>query len=331
MNSKCFAAALALLLTTSCSKDDIQEVQTDNVTSQASSAVSDNTPTNGGTTSVHNAAALVASLGGNNGEAWSVDDSIRIYRLGSMNHNAYKLSEGSGTPNAVFTRTRGTDDYASQSETLYALTSCNKYFYGISSNDYGQAKLNVTIPNKYSLEEVGAADGSTRKPVSYWGTATFGSDGRLNATFNSLTSLLHIDTSRLPADTRAVVLTSTYYPIYLNGEVLDNGNGEPLSGTFETVLQLGSRLTPNEDFFYTYDSLRVNFGDETPGGLHKNLYIPIVSPSYKKLHVIAVTSDVQGSYRWNGYLLKTFTSNTLFDHNTIVPLQTSTGIKVPTI
>ena len=126
-----------------------------------------------------------------------------------------------------------------------------------------------------------------------------------------------------------MVLTSTYYPVRLNGEVLDGeGEGEPLSGTFEAVLSPGARLTANTDLFYAYDSLRVNVDAEDA---HRNLYIPVVSPSYEQLHVIAVSGDVKGAYRWEGTLLKTFTSSTVFNNNTTVSLQTDTGIRTPTI
>lgn len=330
INHKFLTAAVALLLSSGCSKYDAEEAQTDRIGSQGSGVAADKAAISGVSPAVPNAEALVATFNGNNGEGWFDDDSIRIYRLGSMHYNAYRLSDGKGSGSAVFTRFRGNDDYTTSSETLYALTSC-KYLYGISATDDGQAKLNVTIPTSLSIGEVGAPDGSTRQPVPYWGTATFGTDGRLTAAFNSMIPLLHIDTSMLPPDTRAVVLTSTYYPVYLNGEMLDDGDGEPVSGTFEALLKQGTRLTANTDFFYTYDSLRVNFDDESPVDLRKNLYIPIASTSYKKLHVIAVTGDIKGGYRWKGSLLKTFTPNTPFDRNIIVPLQESTGIKSPTI
>ncbi len=75
----------------------------------------------------------------------------------------------------------------------------------------GGAMLTLTIPNRYKAEDVGAQEGQSRMPVPFWGTATFGSDGSLETEMNSLTALLRVDVSTLPADARALVLTSHYY------------------------------------------------------------------------------------------------------------------------
>ena len=264
----------------------------------------------------NNAVLLCGTLSRSGAEGWTADDSVSIYRLESMMHNTYKLSGGAGTPTATFTRSRGSDNYE-QAGKLYALTNC-RYLYGVSAADGNEAKVAVSIPYRLDLSDVGAPAGSSRMVVPYWGMAGFGTDGRLTAEFRGLTALLKIDATRLPAGTRAVVLTTHYYG-ELGGDELSEGDGEPLSGMFDAVLTGGARLQPNE-IFVSRDTLRINLGSEPVSEKYRYLHIPVIAAAYTKLHVIAVTGDLRYSYGWQGTLLKTYDASTTFRPNTIETL-----------
>lgn len=318
---KTLMTGIAVFVLTGCSNDGLPEKTIIEATSNPGA-----TSTEAIARAAKNAAELSARFANNSGEGWFEEDSVWIYTLNSMNHNSYLLSEGAGSGNATFTRTSGTDNYEN-SGTLYALTSA-KYLYGFSATMDGNAQVSVTIPNRYKVSDVGAPEGCSRRPVPYWGIVTFGDDGKLQTAFQGLTSLLKIDLSILPADTRAVVLTTHSYTEFGDGTELDEGDEEPLSGTFDTVLSEGAKLASNP-IFYSYDTLRVNL---TTGGIeqYRHLYLPVVAASYKNLHVIAVTGDYRFPYLWDGKLLKTYKPNSPFPVNTIVALEPeSTGIKTP--
>ena len=271
------------------------------------------------------ATILKGTFRGTGGEGWTDRDSVRIYRLESMLHNSYLLSSGSGTANATFDRIKGNDNYA-DGGTLYAITSC-KYLYGIAATPEGKAMLTATIPKRYDINEIGAPEGSSRMPVPFWGIASFGSNGNLEATFSGLTALLRLSLADLPAGTRAIVLTTHTYTDLIGEGTPEDGDGEPLSGTFDTILEEGARLAANP-IFYSYDTLRVNLGENA--SQYKNLYIPVVAGSYTALNVIAVTGDTRYAYEWQGKVLKVFRKDTPFRENTIVPYEPeSTGIWRP--
>jgi hypothetical protein len=259
-------------------------------------------------------------------EGWMTDDSIQTYTLRSTKHNTYRLTEGEGDKTALFSLINGADSYE-DAGTIYALTSCN-YLYGISATAKKQAKVSITIPNSYPHQEIAAPEGRLRMPVPYWGTVEFASDGKLETTLTGLTALLKLDAVTLPSETRAIVLT-THAFAKIDDVPLEDGEEEPLSGTFDAELTDGAQLVGNP-IFYTYDSLRVNV-DMNAAQFH-HLFIPVVANTYPALHVIAVTGDNRAPYSWKGKVLKTFKSNTTFKPNTIVSLeQESTGIKSPTI
>lgn len=260
-------------------------------------------------------------------EGWTESDSIRIYTLQSMKYNTYRLTDGAGTSVGSFTRIRGTYDYENAKE-LFALTSCS-YLYSFSATLDGKAMIAVDIPGSYDVQEVGAAAGCSRRPVPYWGMATFGSNGSLTATLRGLTALMRIDSSLLPEGTKALVLTTHSYCI-LSDDMLAGGSGEPLSGMFDTQLGEDAVLTGNP-IFVNRDTLRVNIGTKAVSAEHRYLYIPIISPSYSCLHVIAVTGDYRYPYTWDGTLLKTFNAAT-FKTNTITDVEwIDTGINLPRI
>ena len=313
----------ATTLLTSCSDDDsrlsaaLEDIPTDKMPKPVNRT--------NATSATNNSATLIGRLSEGGAEGWAEGDDISIYTLQSMKHNGYLLSSGVGSATASFPRIEGTDNYEG-GETLYAITSC-KYLYGISSTVDGRAQLSITIPRDYALDEVGAPEGSSRMPVPFWGIASFGSSGNLEASFSGLTALLRISLADLPAGTRAVVLTSHTYTDLIGEGKPEDGDGEPLSGTFDTILEEGARLAANP-IFYSYDTLRVNFGDDA--SQYKNLYIPVVAGSYTALNLIAVTGDTRYAYEWQGKVLKVFRKDTPFRENTIVPYEPeSTGIWRP--
>lgn len=275
----------------------------------------------------NNAVLLCGTLSRSGAEGWMADDSISIYRLESMLHNTYKLTDGAGTAAATFTRSRGSDNYE-QVGKLYALTNC-RYLYGVSAAEGNEAKVAVSIPYCLNLSDVGAPVGCSRMVVPYWGMASFGADGRLTAEFRGLTALLKIDAATLPAGTRAVVLSTHYYGELGNDELAE-GDGESLSGMFDAVLTEGARLQPNE-IFVSRDTLRINLGSKPVPEQYRYLYIPVIATTYTKLHVIAVTGDYRYPYTWDGRLLKTFNAAT-FKTNTITDVEwIDTGINLPRI
>ena len=319
---KILMMSLSVILLAGCSEDELTEKSlTDNSTSEPAQA------TGSVKRASKDASVLRGTLAAGGGEGWYESDSVWIYTLSSMKHNSYLLTQGAGSANALFTRTGGTDNYE-DSGTLYALTS-PKYLYGFSSLGQSGAKVSVTIPKSYEISEVGAPEGCSRMPLPYWAIANFAEDGKLEATFKAMTSIMKIDISKLPSDTRAIVLTTHSYT-YLGDLDLDAGAEEPLSGTFDTEMVEGAKLTTNPMIFNTYDTLRVNLTTDEAAGQYRHVYLPVVCASYSNLHVIAVTGDQAFPYAWEGKLLKTFKSNTPFQLNAIVAVEPeSTGIRTP--
>jgi len=313
--------SLAVFMLAGCSEERLPEQTKENPTNPEA-------PTPSSTSNAaKDATILRGTLAAGSSEGWFENDSLWIFTLRSMKHNSYLLSEGVGSANGTFRRTSGTDNYEDSNGKLYALTS-PKYLYGFSSTMDGGGQVSVTIPNRFKISDVGAPEGCSRMPVPYWGIVTFGEDGKLQATFQGLTSLLKIDLSILPTDTRAVVLTTHSYTEFGDGSELESGDEEPLSGTFDTVLSEGAKLASNP-IFYSSDTLRVNLNT---GGIeqYRYIYLPVVTGTYTNLHVIAVTGDYRYPYIWDGKLLKTFKSNSPFLVNTIVALEPeSTGIRPP--
>lgn len=278
-------------------------------------------------TSNKDASVLIGTFSNSEVDGWSKGDSICIYTLQSMRHNSYLLTNGEGSPTAAFKRCSGTDDYANVG-TLYAVTSC-KYLYGLSATVDGQALLTVDIPSSYDIAEVGAVEECSRLTAPYWGEATFGADGNLKCAFSGLTAMLKIDIGSLPVGTRAVVLTTHRYTD-LDSDSPEGGDDQPLSGTFDTVLNKGAALAANP-IFYSYDTLRVNLGSEAERGQYKNMYLPVIAGQYTNLHIIAVTGDTRYPYNWEGTVIQSYKENTIFRPNNILTVGQSTSIIAPRI
>lgn len=324
---------LAVLLLAGCSEDVKNDTLVDPTIPESPV---DNSTLN---RAAKNASALRGTFVNGASEGWHEDDEVCIYTLQSLKHNTYKLTSGAGTANAVFTISNGSESFEEAGK-LYAFTSC-KYLYGFSATgDGNNAQLSVTIPSQYEIDEVGAAEGRSRMPVPFWGIATFGTDGKLETTFQGMTALLKIDTTTLPEGTHAVVLT-TKSDGYLGADALEPGEGEPLSGTFDTELKEGAKLAANP-IFIAYDTLRVNLfsdmdDDENHEIKYRHVYIPVVAKSYAKLHVLAITGDADGRlvkhnrpHHWEGKVLETFNASKPFYPNTIVVVEPqSTAIHTP--
>ena len=315
---------LAVFLLTGCSEDSKQDSF---VEQPIPESPSDNSPV------VHRAApkdasVLRATFANGAGEGWNENDKVAVYSLKSVFYNTYELTSGAGTASAVFTRNTGEENYE-DGGAIFALTSIDR-IYSFSATVKGDAKVSVTIPQQYDIAEVGAPEGGSRMPVPYWGAVNFGEDGKLETTFQGMTALLKIDAATLPEGTTAVVLT-TKRDGYLGADELEPGQGEPLSGTFDTELKEGASVAPNR-IFRSYDVLRVNldtYGEDIEQ--YRYLFIPVIAGSYAKLHVLAITDEISEGY-WEGKVLKTFNANNPFYPNTIVAVeQQSTAIHTPRI
>ena len=320
---KSFITCLLVSLLAGCSKDGQMEVPEDN-------QIQDYPRTNSLVRAAKDATELHGYFANGNGEGWVEGDSVCIYTLNSLMYNTYILKEGIGTAHAVFTRSDGTDNY-DNAETLYALTSYSR-IYGLKATNDDNAQVSVTIPNPYNISEVGAPEGSSRRPVPYWGTAIFGSNGKLEANFRGMTALLKIDITKLPENTYAVVLT-THYSGTVGDQPLDGGDRKPLSGTFDTILKEGAKLA-SKPIFNSFDTLRVNLDKDSDTQYeqeYRYIFIPVLAATYANLHVIAVTGD-RSNYNWEGKVLKTFKSNTIFEPNTIIEVESDpTGIRPPRV
>ena len=315
---------LAVLLLIGCSEDanqyslidqTIHELPSDNNSVAHRAAAKD-------------ASVLRATFANGAGEGWDKNDKVSVYSVKSVFYNTYELTSGAGTANAVFTRNVGEENFE-DGGAIYALTSTD-YIYSFSATVKGEAKVSVNIPQQYNITEVGAQEGGSRMPVPYWGIVSFGEDGKLETTFQGMTALLKIDTTTLPAGTYAVVLT-TNKNAYLGADALEPGDGQPISGTFDTELKEGATVAANR-IFRSYDTLRINLDSyEDDEGQYRYIFVPVIAGSYAKLHVLAVTGE-NGDNRWEGKLLKTFSANNTFYPNTIVVIeQQSTAIHTPRI
>ena len=301
------------MLLIACSGDDAASLA-DDVSTRISS-----TPTviSGAANATKDPKTLRGTLTATGVEGWMDGDSVSIYRFSSMLHNVYTLSKGAGTPDAIFTLTKGEDKYESE-ETLYALTN-EKYKYSFSPTFNSEPQLAVYVPFHLSLDEVGAPKGYSRMPLPYWATITFGPDGKLEGKFRGLTTLLRLDANELPPNTRAVVLTTSSF--LLGSESYDEGECESLSGTYDCILGDNAKLKENEDgIFTTADTLRVNIGTEGVPESKRYLHIPVVSQNYTCLYIIAVKGDEKKRYRWQGEMIKKY-ENTTFEPNTVVNVE----------
>lgn len=247
---------------------------------------------------------------------WTLEDTVSVFCLQSIRQAKYLLSEGEGKPSGEFRLTEDSSiDFLNGK--LYAMTS-HRYNYGLSATDDEKPILTTGIPTAYSLDEVVAPSGCTRKPVPYWASVSMGEQGSLSGTFKGLTALLKIRMAGLPTRTKAIVLsTHRYYD--LNDEMQYGGYDNRISGTFESVLEENAKLSLNPIFF-SYDTIRVNITADYVNKNDDSIYIPIVSESYGKLLVIAVTDDNYRSYKWYGTTLALF-EDTTFLPNTIVEVK----------
>ena len=260
----------------------------------------------------------IECLLGNDNEVWAEDDSVCVVSLQPFSQNKYVLRHGAGTAEAEFCR-QGSGHIATHvSGPLYALTA-QQYAYSMSSTEDGKLQIATGVPAAYSLSEVGAADGGFRKPLPYWAVISSSPEsGCLSASFRSLSALIRVPLSALPSGTRAVVLC-THRFVSLDEQKYYGGMETPLSGTFDAVLEESARLVHNP-IFVSADSLRVNLETDARQSALDCMYIPVISGTYNKLYVIAVTSDDYRSYYWRGTILKEFDAHQDFSPGALIDL-----------
>lgn len=236
---------------------------------------------------------------------WAAGDELRLMTLDDVRQNKYTLTEGQGAVTATFTLSSGTTELVERSSQLYAYTP-NNYIEGIWASDGKIPELGQKIPGSYSAKEVASRDGIVPRPVTCWGTASFGNDSVLHTALQQLTAQLSVPASSVPNGTIAIVLV-THSQCMLNGKKISGGSGEALSGLFTALLKDGAKLVEDEDFICR-DSLRVNFDSSI---VYDRLYIPLIAGTYSRLSVIAVTEDTKDDYSWKGTEIKTFTNRSV--------------------
>ena len=290
--------------------------------------------------------------GGQKALVWSSNDQIRIFTLDKLSQDLYEIKSGAGGGTAVFQRIADSGLTGDK----YAITEATS-IYGISATNVDGKDLpllTVTLPGKYTVGD--DSEGNKNFPVPYWGAASVtGSDEDtyINASFTGLAAFLRVSLNELPADTRAIVLTThgdrtgnhptegfqiaktaptkdsqdatdgwgntTNFP-YTTG-----GKSEAISGTLNAVLDPSQNpddvFLKVDDRLVKSDTLRVNLVDEDgnyiydPATENQIFYIPIVVGQYENLHVLAVTGDSKYSYTWVGEELHNF-RNQEFENNT---------------
>lgn len=255
---------------------------------------------------------LSATLPAQPAAKWSVGDEVRVLNLASISPNRYVAGSASSGATAEFTLVEGSADLVTGDETVNAYTP-NTNLKGLWANKDNETILGQRIPHAYEADEVGVSGTLVPRPVALWSPITFTQDGLMRAELRSLTALLTIPSSSIPAACEALLIV-THNSFKLNGETVQGGQDEPLSGMFEAVLTGSPALAPAEDAV-TGDTLRINLD---PATNYDSYCIPIIAGTYSNLQVIALTGDKQyTTYDWTGTRLlqfkdKTFTTGVVY-------------------
>lgn len=282
---------------------------------------------------------------------WTEGDKVQVFSLvGALTHSDYELNKVDASDPQVgyFDKTNTT---SAVGDDKYAVTE-SESIYAISATPDGKPLLTVTIDTCYTAQQ----DATGKKfnfPVPYWGkvnTAETQSDGttKLDVDFKATTGLLRVDIATLPANTKAIVLT-THGGMNLdleegfqlipskpagyedtnrwwNGDNATTGEpnapytvggfSEALAGTFNCVLDPANPEALKVDSRLVHmDTLRVNINPNT----NKIFYIPLIANKYKNLRVLAVTGDSKYTYRWIGTELQNF-QDLVVERNKIIDL-----------
>lgn len=242
---------------------------------------------------------------------WFAGDEVDVLNLASIKPNRYVADATSVGTTALLPLQEGSAQLVTGDDDLYAYTP-NVHIKGIWASNDNRAFLAQRIPHAYEAAEVGILGTHVPRPVSLWSSVTFNKDGLMSAQLQHLTALLNIPSSTIPEGVRALLLV-THSTFKLNDEILKGGQGESLSGLYQTVLAGSAVLAPDEDEV-TCDTLRINLD---PKKNYDSYCIPIIEGTYSSLHVLALTGDRFSTYDWIGKELlhfnnKTFTAGVVY-------------------
>lgn len=235
---------------------------------------------------------------------WSANDQIQVYKLDNLNYTIYDYQSGAGSETGVFT----TSGNPQSGNDLYAVTQpqYSETIYGVSADDAGNAVLTATIEKQYEWQTLNVQGGGIGYvvPTPFWGNATI--DGsNINVAFKALTGFMKLDLANVPAETKAIVLT-THEDFSIDGGLtkVNGGSNEPLSGTLRATLNDDAALAV-DNRLAKYDEIRIDIPEHA---IEKGyiLYIPVVAQHYDKLFVLAINEDVPANYTWEAEILREF-------------------------
>lgn len=248
---------------------------------------------------------------------WSKGDELSVLTLSRITPNTYAAAGDVASATAALSLLSGNADIVDDDMPLIAYTD-NMYIKGISANNDDEMVLNQLIPRRYEAPDVGSTGSVVPRPVALWAPVTFDDKGKMQAQLQHLTAVLCIQASDIPAGTRALLFVN-HDKFKLNGETVQGGRNEALSGLFTAVLSGSPALAPDEDAVMS-DTLRVNLTSEES---YERYYVPIAAGTYSNLLVLALTGDILSfydsqTYNWKGQALfqyknKTFVSGTVYN------------------
>jgi hypothetical protein len=239
------------------------------------------------------------------GVTWSEGDSLAVYTLASTSFYRYTLAGSPGSVTSTFNRQPSTVTFRDGAD-CYALTATQN-IYSVSATESSHMKLSYKLPAEYDARQLSSESGSFLMNVPSWGFLTFDDNGRPSTTLKALTAFLSVDLSKVPEDTRSILVT-THNSIRLNDVDVAGGAGEPLAGTFDCILEDGAALTTGSLFRYN-DVIQVvlnEYSYDKKWQALGRLFIPIVVGNYQKVQVVALSEQYYFDYDWHGTLLATF-------------------------
>jgi hypothetical protein len=239
------------------------------------------------------------------GVTWNEGDSLFVYTPASTSRFRYTLAGSPGSTTGTFNCQPSTVTFKDDAD-CYALTATHN-LYGVSATEGSHMKLTYQLPEEYEPRLLSSESGSYLMNIPSWGRLTFDDNGRPSTTLKTLTAFLAVDLSKVPEDTRSILIT-THNSIRLNGADVAGGAGEPLAGIFDCILEDGAALASSSLFRYK-DIIRIVLdedGEDKSWQSLGRLYIPIVVGNYQRLQVVALAEQYFFDYEWNGSLLATF-------------------------
>ena len=237
---------------------------------------------------------------------WSAGSEVRVLSQESILPNRYVCDHSTDGTNAVLTLSEGSADLVTGEAALVAYTP-NNNIKGLWVSADNLFTIGQRIPRSYEAAEVGISGKDIPRPVALWAPVSFTQEGLMRAELRHLTALLNIPSSSIPENCRALLLV-THNRFLLNGESVQGGGDEALSGLFEAQLT-GSPVLASSGLETTCDTLRINLD---PDVVYDSYCIPVLAGTYRNLQVLAITSDhFFAEYDWTGSRLLQFTDKTL--------------------